>query len=42
LGYKIIDNYGQYKDMPLSICMSKQISGTEGSIDEEIDKSESM
>lgn len=25
LGYKIIENYGQYKNMPLSICMSKDI-----------------
>ncbi len=24
LGYKIIENYGQYKNMPLSICMSKE------------------
>jgi GNAT superfamily N-acetyltransferase len=26
LGYRIIDNYGQYKDMKDSICMSKEIS----------------
>lgn len=26
LGYKIIDNYGQYKNMPLSLCMSKKIN----------------
>lgn len=23
LGYEIIDNYGQYADMPLSLCMKK-------------------
>ena len=25
LGYQVIDNYGQYKNMPLSICMMKDI-----------------
>ncbi len=25
LGYRIIENYGQYKDMPLSVCMKKDI-----------------
>lgn len=25
LGYKVISNYGQYKNMPLSVCMSKNI-----------------
>lgn len=25
LGYQIIDNYGQYKNMALSICMSKEL-----------------
>lgn len=25
LGYQVIDNYGQYKDMPLSICMKKEL-----------------
>ncbi len=25
LGYQIIENYGQYKDMPLSVCMKKRI-----------------
>lgn len=25
LGYQIIENYGQYKDMPLSVCMKKDI-----------------
>ncbi len=25
MGYQIIDNYGQYKNMPLSICMSKEL-----------------
>lgn len=26
LGYQVIDNYGQYKNMPRSICMSKRIA----------------
>ena len=25
LGYKVIPNYGQYKDMPESICMRKDL-----------------
>ena len=25
MGYKVIDNYGQYKDMPNSICMQKKL-----------------
>jgi GNAT superfamily N-acetyltransferase len=25
MGYEIIDNYGQYKNMALSICMSKEL-----------------
>lgn len=25
LGYKVIPNYGQYKDMPESICMRKEL-----------------
>jgi GNAT superfamily N-acetyltransferase len=25
LGYSVIENYGQYKNMPLSICMKKDI-----------------
>lgn len=25
LGYQFIENYGQYKNMPLSVCMSKNI-----------------
>lgn len=25
IGYHVIDNYGQYKNMPLSVCMSKNI-----------------
>lgn len=25
MGYQIVDNYGQYKDMPLSVCMGKNI-----------------
>lgn len=25
MGYQIIDNYGQYKNMTLSICMSKEL-----------------
>jgi len=25
LGYEIIPNYGQYADLPLSLCMSKEI-----------------
>ncbi len=25
LGYQIIENYGQYKSMPLSVCMKKEI-----------------
>lgn len=25
LGYQIIENYGQYKDLPLSVCMKKDI-----------------
>lgn len=25
MGYKIIPNYGQYADMPASVCMSKKI-----------------
>ena len=25
LGYQVIPNYGQYKDMPLSVCMSKEL-----------------
>ncbi len=25
MGYKIIDNYGQYKDMKDSICMEKAL-----------------
>lgn len=25
IGYKIIPNYGQYKDMPDSICMKKKL-----------------
>lgn len=25
MGYKIIPNYGQYVDMPASVCMSKKI-----------------
>ncbi len=25
MGYQIIDNYGQYKNMELSICMSKEL-----------------
>ncbi len=25
MGYKIIENYGQYKNMKLSICMSKEL-----------------
>lgn len=26
IGYKIIPNYGQYKDMPESVCMKKNIN----------------
>lgn len=26
MGYKIIENYGQYKNMPLSVCMQKDLS----------------
>ena len=25
IGYKVIPNYGQYKDMPDSICMKKKL-----------------
>jgi GNAT superfamily N-acetyltransferase len=25
IGYRIIENYGQYKDMPLSVCMRKDL-----------------
>ena len=25
LGFKIIENYGQYVDMPASICMAKEL-----------------
>ncbi len=25
IGYKVIPNYGQYKDMPNSICMKKRL-----------------
>ena len=25
IGYKVIPNYGQYKDMPDSICMRKEL-----------------
>ncbi|HWT75004.1 MAG TPA: GNAT family N-acetyltransferase [Mobilitalea sp.] len=25
IGYNVIENYGQYKNMPLSVCMSKNI-----------------
>ena len=25
IGYEIISNYGQYKDMPDSICMKKKL-----------------
>ena len=25
LGYQVIPSYGQYKDMPLSVCMSKEL-----------------
>lgn len=25
IGYKVIPNYGQYKDMPDSICMKKEL-----------------
>ena len=25
IGYKVIPNYGQYKDMPDSVCMKKEL-----------------
>lgn len=25
IGYKVIPNYGQYKDMPESVCMRKEL-----------------
>ena len=25
IGYKVIQNYGQYRDMPDSICMKKKL-----------------
>lgn len=25
MGYRTVENYGQYKDMPLSICMGKEL-----------------
>ena len=34
IGYKVIPNYGQYKDMPDSICMRKELDDSHSWLNE--------